>query len=402
MSDNAFNSVLNTLTIVGNGFDLSLGAKTSYESFYNCLKDCYECDAAVDFKQKYTDQNNEEHLDIFYKTVKESTDNYFINYFLRYKKVFGDWVSFETELTKIIKSFDSLTAHLNTRDDYILYFYSAQEVGLFLRIINEVELMSTINVFPDNKFFCSGVKADRFVKSDDPVTSFHIKGYAYSNEFDVYKSISDFTEFFPKELYKDLCVFSDLFVLYLFIVKRYKEDKLVYGPMLDSDFFINYNYTEYLSSTILRSGCKPSDIVYINGKAEDNKRSIVFGIDSNTKLVIKGFEVFTKTVQRSLYDTDICRLSSILKDDVVKIYVFGHSLNLADYESLHFIFSSCEKYDKPEIVVYCYDELAKINSIINLRTILGKEKFDNYQRNNRLSFLNSKAAIVRKKNRGEE
>ena len=393
-----------TLTIVGNGFDLSLDALTSYECFYNCLKDCFETDDIDVFKNKYINNDNTDCLKAFFELVKEKNDNYFINYFLRYKKIFGDWVSFETELTRIVRSFDSLITHLNNRNDYIIGI--STDAGVYMRILSEVDLMSTINVFPNNRFFECGTKAAMWMKVDPPVVLFKIKEKNCKNEYEVYKSIDDFTLSFPKGLYDDLCVFSDLFSLYLLIVKDIKNDKISYGAMLDSDYFINYNYTNYLDYMTAKNGCCPLDILYINGRIDYStykaKNRVVFGIDSNTKLKNIGFEVFTKTVQRSLYDTDIQRLSRILSEDIEVIYIFGHSMNLADFESLNYIFSCSEKYGMPSVYIYCLNDSAKIDIIMNLRRILGNDRFDDYQRKGRLNFPYCKEMIINKKKEQED
>ena len=315
---------------------------------------------------------------------------------MRYKKIFGDWVSFEVELTKIIRSLDLLVMHLNNREDYLIYLSNG--ASLYLRILNEVDLMSIINVFPDNKFFNSGVKSATWMNVEPPVVYFIIKGYEFKNEYDIYKAIADFTQSFPKELFNDLNIFSNLFSLYLLIVRDIKNNNISYGAMLNSDYFINYNYTNYLASVIFDKCCHPLDILYINGKIDyssfDTKSRIVFGIDSNTKLNNIGFEVFTKTVQRSLYSTDIERLSDLLCKNIEEIYIFGHSMNLADYESLSYVFTCAEKNGKPKVNIYCLNDSAKIDIIINLREILGSNKFDDYQRQGYLSFPYSSETIT--------
>lgn len=388
-----------TLTIIGNGFDLAMEAKTSYECFYRCLKDCHDIDNLDSFKEKYVGGFDSKYINDFYNFVKKESNNYFLNYFLNYEKIFGDWVSFEKELTKIISSFDSLITHLNTREDYLIYF-SNGSAGLYLRILDEVDLMSVINVFSDNKFFKSGVRAAAWVNTKPSVVYFEIKNATYKNEYDIYKAISDFTESFPKRLFGDLSAFSKAFVLYLLLSKGISNNSIAFGQMLDSDYFITYNYTHFLQTKIVDSGCKPLEVFYINGKIDYGKKDydnkIVFGVDSNTKLNNAFFEVFTKAVQRSLYDTDVQKLSRLFNEDIAKIFIFGHSMNLADYESLEYVFSSSERHGKPEIVVYCYDEQTKIDIIINLKKILGDKRYYEYQRENRLSFPLSRTTIIKK------
>jgi len=263
-----------------------------------------------------------------------------------------------------------------------------------------IELMAVIGVFPDNKFFVSDTASFKWREISRPTVGFRIKNLPYETEQELYKAIFDFTSSFPKKLFDDLEIFSELFTVYLLIIKNIRDNEVSYNVILDSDYFINYNYTDYLRSIIIRSNHNPSEILYINGEvdcASIEECKIVFGIDSDTKLINLGFEIFTKTIQRSLYDTDIKKISNMLKDNIERIYIFGHSLNLADYESLSYIFSSCEKAEEPEIIVYCYDKISRRNIIVNIRKILGDEKYSIYQRKNKLSFLDSKTAIATKK-----
>jgi len=91
-----------SLTIIGNGFDLSLGALTAYEDFYKCLKKCFVSKDLKSFEDSYLMEDNIEFVRRFYYLFSENKDNYFSNYFLRYEKIFGNWVSFEEELSKIL------------------------------------------------------------------------------------------------------------------------------------------------------------------------------------------------------------------------------------------------------------------------------------------------------------
>ena len=399
---NYFGEHFDTLTIVGNGFDLALGAETTYESFYNCLKCCFESNAIDSFKRQYAREGNDSFVERFFETVSKEKANYFINYFLLYEKIFGDWVSFETELSKIIVSFDSLLTHLKNPTDYHIDLSNT----LYLKTSNDIGLMSVFNVLPNNKFFSVDLKP--WYGKTQELFRFSFVGKEPKNKFDVYKHIADFSDSFPKELYRDLSVFSRLFENFLFITKASNTKDVSFGKILNSSCFVNYNYTDYLDAELRKIGNKTARVLYINGKADyflkKDHKGIVFGIDSSTAIKNNGFDVFTKTVQRSMCDTGINVLSYCLGGGAFsEILVFGHSLSLADYESLHFIISTCEKEDfRPRITVYCYDEKAKIDAIINLRTILGKETFDGYQREGLVCFIESKNEAIQGKKMEEK
>lgn len=387
------------LTIVGNGFDLALGAKTSYDDFYNCLKDCFEAKEINDFKNSYIFEDNENLINSFYKLVEKNRDNYFINYFLNYKVIFGNWVSFEKELTKVIKSFDDLILCLNSHDKLFMDLTLGTNVLTYVRIIDKTNLLQVLSVYPDNKYFSINLRIQDFAK--DGAVPFTIKGQSYKNIYEVYKGVTDFSEVFPNLLYKDLSIFSDLFSLYLGIVNHFARFDSIIQDAFDSSYFINYNFTNYLDKLMKENNLNSDNILYINGLAENingiPKDKIVFGIDSNTKLSNLSFEVFTKRIQRSIKDTDISYLNHVLGNNFDDIFIIGHSLNVADYESLHFIFSKCEDPIKPRITIYYYDDKARIDLIINLRAILGSSKFDEYQREGMLNFVISRKAWIKTK-----
>lgn len=382
------------LTIIGNGFDLAIGAKTTYEAFYNCLKACFQADTIDAFKKPFVYDGNEESLNSFYKLVRNNMDNYFINYFLNYEFVFGNWVSFEKELTRIIKAFDDLVAHLNSQDRLFMDLKMGAFVLTYVRIIGESNLLKVLSVYPNNKYFYVNLNVQDFTK--DGGVLFTINGKTFRTIYEVYQGISAFSEEFPTLLYKDLIVFSNLFSLYLEIVNHFANYDLILHDAFGSSIFINYNFTYYLEKIMEENEFHSKNVLYINGLAENingcPKEKIVFGIDSNTKLANLSFEAFTKRIQRTIKDTEVSRLNYVLNNYFEEVYIFGHSLNIADYESLNFIFSKCEEAMKPRITIYYFDNDAKLDLAINLKTILGNDKFDEYQRDGLINFVLSKNA----------
>ena len=140
-----------SLAIIGNGFDLNLYAQTSYDSFCECLKDCFNAESLPSFKTSYISDDNEIAINDFYNLLNDNKDNYFVNYFLNYQKVIGSWVSFESELTKIICAFDELITCLNSSNGTVIDLSGTPVLNV--KILDKHKLLSVINVFPNNKFF---------------------------------------------------------------------------------------------------------------------------------------------------------------------------------------------------------------------------------------------------------
>lgn len=103
------------LLIVGNGFDIACGYKTSYQNLYELMKAASEKDEQEFYAYFERENPNIEletaksrGLSIFYNEISSTLkSNIFINYFLAYNTVFESWVAFETELTNIINAFDN-------------------------------------------------------------------------------------------------------------------------------------------------------------------------------------------------------------------------------------------------------------------------------------------------------
>ena len=395
MEDVYEEGVPSKLYIIGNGFDLALGAKTTYSAFYECLKECSASFTLEEFGKSYYYEGNKESVDSFYELVKNNAENYFINYFLNYKKAFGNWVSFERELTKIVKGFDDLLSALNSSERLVTEEKTGSDcyTEISLNILDLRDLLQILFTYPRNKFFEASIEHLENLEKGQSLV-FKICKRRLFGTAEVYKKIEDFSEELPRLLYEDLMVFSDLFALYLDIVEHYVNTDSLIKDQIEYSSFINYNFTDYLERSMKHNDHPFKDIIYINGHAkydlDKSGRGIVFGIDSNTKLSNPSFEVFTKRIQRSIMDTDVSKLAEVLYECFDEIHIFGHSLNFADYESLSFVFSKYTKY-KPKVYVYCLDRKSKIELIVNLKLILGSDRFDEYQREGKLFFPDSKS-----------
>ena len=249
------------LTIVGNGFDLAIGAKTKYEDFYECLRVCLDSKSLEEFKNHYP--NSDERLsDLFYSTVERNRDNFFINYFINYASVFGNWVEFEKELTKIVKSFDNLISYLNSSDRLLVHATSTGSVKSYVRLFDDMTLLQVLSVYKDNKFFFTDLSQYNF--RDKGYILFNLNGKRCNSIYAFYNRVESFSQDFPKELFKDLTVFSNLFSIYLGIVDHYAQLNRKLKDITAISIFINYNFTDYLEKI---TGANTSDskrIININ------------------------------------------------------------------------------------------------------------------------------------------
>ena len=369
-----------SLLVVGNGFDCSLEAKTTYEAFYTLLSKAFNADTLDTFLEGADQTYNKSSLESFFNLVKQEQEtNYFINYFILYNKTFDCWVDFEKELEKIVVSFDGLTTYLL---DKKMTLFNAPD--FFLKLTDDLNLISVLLNYPKNNYFhCFLYRKDLYL--------FRIKDTSYKSEKVLINELERFVNDFPKKLYGDLSSFSKLFVTYLSAIEKSVSYNKTHPFINDCKIAISYNYTSYLEHYYKSYNYDLKKILYINGKCDydecDDK--IVFGIDSNVSIKNKQFFIFTKAAQRSIKDTDIRYLSNLFDYYYfTKIVIFGHSLSTADKETLNYILKNSKdaNNDKFRIEIYCYDDDAKISIISNLKEILGLEYLLNLQNKDKLIF----------------
>lgn len=373
---------MEVLLIIGNGFDLSIGAKTDYNSFYEFMKKCNEAEDYETFA-KSVDKAGMLLLKEFYDKYKSNIGNYFIEYFINFNYSFKEWVAFESELTRIITSMDALVSCLKDNKKILIDEY----LNIFLNI-DDQNVLSVLNNNCDNKFFKVFTSQGDLIVNEGRV-KFRFKEEA-KNYYELLHFIKKFCEDFPNDLFRELSTFSDLFKQYLNVIKSNTMKYNLYSNKIKANYVISYNYTEYLLTMYENKNFEPDDYIFINGKTSVTNE-IVFGIDSSSKLENEGFTIFMKSVQRLFSSTDINRMGELKNDLIDTIMIIGHSLCLSDKDSLNLILSSkYSGYIYPTINVYYHNEESKKQLAKNLRMILGNKVFDEYQLNNKIKMLNVK------------
>ena len=363
------------LLVIGNGFDLACGLKTSYNDFHSALKASIE--SKTDEFYKYPGM---EYTKSFYKNdniikfivecqnLKES-NNFFVNYFYNCKEHI-EWNRVETEIEKIVILFDFI---LDSLDKYV---YSNKECQRFdaSNISNCLSVLSNFNEYLGIK-----IRVDSFHLKDGSVKHYiTLIGFNDNETKDKFIRVQELKEELPQKLFDDLLDFSNLFSLYL--------ESLIDNPTIKKPNFkfkkvISYNYTSTIKYYI---GNEDIDICYIHGNIKD--KNIIFG-PKPLSFKIPAFNIFSKSAQCLYRNTDYMELVNdyISKTDKNNIGFFGHTFDLADSSTLKLILGNKEKNNM--IYIYYYDDKSKRNIISNLMQILGAEDFEDRVRNNRLCFL---------------
>ncbi|WP_232088660.1 AbiH family protein [Enterococcus hirae] len=116
------------------------------------------------------------------------------------------------------------------------------------------------------------------------------------------------------------------------------------------DKIFSFNYTDPFSENGL-------DIINVHGKAETN--SILFGIDQETISPDSYIYSFTKTF-RQMTETKLAKSYAVdilpNKDDISEIAFFGHSLSNLDYSYFQTIFDHYDIYNSHVKLVFYYEK----------------------------------------------
>lgn len=84
----------NNVLVIGNGFDLAHGLKTSYNNFWDCAREYLNKDI------------NELEKDYEIEFARLAKENGFIRYFLEYTNAVPGWVDLERLIRSIINEFE--------------------------------------------------------------------------------------------------------------------------------------------------------------------------------------------------------------------------------------------------------------------------------------------------------
>ena len=372
------------LLILGNGFDLACKYKTSYSSFYDFLDIIYKSseDNVLDnfyacFKELENDvTRNDKIIEFLSLKWKHYKNNIFVQYFLNYKRIFDDWVSFEKELLAIIKSFDILFDNLKKYEcspkiyDYICEFNESSIEYRVFSFIKKCKYYS-IDISKHNNHFIFTINELHNLTPMEWIVK-------------IEKYIADFVEY----IYHELNRFSFLFLFYLEIITNNISTNISF------DFFSNkiitYNYTNI--GNIVFSQIESLEICNINGKmiypVTQGNVNIVFGFNTDVKFKIKLLDILTKSSQRAAKNTDFTKLHCYLpekKNNQEKsICVYGHSLDESDKDSLAIIF---ESFNEPNIDIYYLNYSSLLSIISNLKIILGTSKFNKYTASGKINYI---------------
>lgn len=312
------------ILVIGNGFDLAHGLKTSYKDFLNY---CRTLSMDDNFRQK----------------------NVWLNSFLSRQEKIGDkWIDLEKEISKII-------GHLFRKHT----------------IPSEIKLGCAY-------------KLTYSYKHELILTDLKKNTHSSINENELiqflYNQLREFTKAFETYLIKEVCEKVNTPLDCNLYFEPIKE-QLLYQDC----YMLSFNYTDicerfygqnlgYHQATI-----KP---IYVHGKINDSKEcNLVLGTrsfnrDKEDKYLPIDLNIFQKHNQRHRYGTieayqDLLNNLKLPSETRPVFYVIGHSLDKTDHNILKHVFLA----NKNAVInIYYHDEEAQERLINNITDIIGEEE----------------------------
>lgn len=344
------------ILIIGNGFDLAHGLKTSYKDFLNFCKNIGNADHEVN------------------PCFKECcTKNLWMKHFITRQNELGDtWIDLEKEIYNVISSPNIKDSHSFPILFRVPHFNDHFIFGILFD--HKIDIRYTPEV--GDKEYTTSVYSD-------PGCNF----YAYI------KTYNGFINF----LYDQLREFTKVFEIYLVEIIQRKSDSESYIFSLKEGVIpqnvrsvqgLSFNYTDTCerlynptSNWYSKYNIKP---IYVHGKAGSNKAcNMVFGTHSfknkdaqyiSFNIPVE-FNVFKKYHQRHRYGTIEAyqQLLREIKDYNREIifHIVGHSLDETD----HIILEHILNINKNSIIkIYYHDEESHVRLINNIEKIIGEKE----------------------------
>lgn len=387
------------LLIIGNGFDLNCGLKSSYNDFFNSKIITENQDlvnlflqsinsifanstADFDFPNEIQLKVYSNNYDMFLNNVSTLTsDNSFSFWNLVFRKPStenSDWNNIEKIIEEIV---------CNNNEDYI-------SINQIKRYYNELKKINSHYT----GIFLSLNKIEK--------QNFALALYIYIKNID----IKNIYLFLLDELKQFEVQFWDYLMYEVNHTNKYQDRiagllKKIYreNPSIIKSNVINFNYTTIQD--------KPKINIESNVHGDLDKCNIIFGIDLSNLTHEDGAFFFTKTYRKMHafedVNIEIFKDQTVLARNISNITFFGHSLNESDYSYFQSIFDFYEIYSSNITLVFYYsiydlDKTKEIkesytNAVINLVNTYGQTMANRFHGENFLHKLLLENRIILKK-----
>lgn len=366
-----------TILILGNGFDLSMGRKTSYSDFVEFASNLFL--EKEDDLQLFLNSNN---IDI-----EKYKDNLFLRFINENKSILGEnWSNLERMISQLAEAID---------------FYRLNPDSIYLSGKNALRV-----VYVD-KFHEEIVSQENFASKMFVAEIFYEKFTIFGwDTLERRIAISKLNEFFINHLE----LLTNLLEIYLsyrdyidFEINQISPVETALDAITDisESYVISFNYThtpnKLYNISLEKTHFIHGEIDLSRQKSEIN--TMVFGIEDKEIDVNSSLIPYQKYYQRIVKETGSEYLDFLKPRRAEDLYgglkkkniiVFGHSVDPLDKEIFQncFTLTSHYTYNYRFIFTY-YNEPAKRSIVKNLAIILGKDKLVELTGNKNVVFVKS-------------
>lgn len=369
--------MVETILILGNGFDLSMGRKTSYSDFVEFANNLFL--EKEDDLQSFLNSNN---IDI-----EKYKDNLFLRFINENKSILGEnWSNLERMISQLAEAID---------------FYRLNPDSIYLSGKNALRV-----VYVD-KFREEIVSQENFASKMFVAEIFYEKFTIFGwDTLERRIAISKLNEFFINHLE----LLTNLLEIYLsyrdyidFEINQISPVETALDAITDisESYVISFNYThtpnKLYNISLEKTHFIHGEIDLSRQKSEIN--TMVFGIEDKEIDVNSSLIPYQKYYQRIVKETGSEYLDFLKPRRAEGLYgglkkkniiVFGHSVDPLDKEIFQncFTLTSHYPYNYRFIFTY-YNESTKRSIVKNLAIILGKDKLVELTGNKNVVFVKS-------------
>lgn len=341
------------ILVIGNGFDLAHGLKTTYKDFL-----------------EYCIAKNNKRLPMLVNYGTTFIDNIWLRHFIGRSQELGNtWIDLEKEIFNAIQSVNKTIFDLCDGELWCTFplRFSIQKDILQFNFNNIVNHLKTTQ----EQYNTGRKKYINLETNDFSCLYFFIENYFGLINF-LYDQLRVFTKEFEKYLIDNVCSTLTNESKYLLSFPNSKELIVLsfnYTNICEILYQYDFNVVDYNLPII-----KP---IYVHGKVEkDGGCNLVLGTHSfdNTN-ISTDFNVFKKHNQRHKYGTIEAYQELLKKLNAPKVkpmfHVIGHSLDETDHSILKHVFLT----NKNAVInIYYHNEEAQERLINNATKIIGEEE----------------------------
>lgn len=363
-----------TILILGNGFDLAMGRKTSYRDF-------------VDFADKLfveRDYQLDEFLKKYQIDIEKYKDNLYLRYIRENRNTLGEnWSNLEIMISQLAEAIDFFKLNSNK-----LYHKSGalspQYVDQFHKMMNEEDNSTS-------KIFMGTIFSELYLKS-----GWHMleRGLAISELNNLFINHLDLlTELL--EIYLSYRDYIDFEVEQIIP----SETALDAIDEISEASVISFNYT-HTPNRLYKIPLEKTH--FIHGEIDLKRRkhkinTMVFGIEDKSTEINSDLIPYQKFYQRVVKETGNMYekfLTDRSKDSwgskpLLNIVVFGHSVAPLDKEIFKKCFDLLKDSSDYRFIFTYYDDSTKRSIIKNLAIILGKDRLVELTGQRKVVFVQS-------------